>query len=268
MPPDRHATRYACSGYLDARLLAVSNAAQSWAWKQAPKQASDKVVLVALADNAWEDGSNAWPSVKLLSEKTGLSERTVQRSLRRLVDAGYIAVQEEAQPSRFRPTVYRVDLSRPSEVDAPGVKVSPPDTATPGETLSPPDIDGCHQVSLSASPGVTVSPEPSTNPQEEPSNTFDAKRGSRVPDRIPVTAEMVDWAKANKITVDLLVETEQFIDYHRGKGTIRKDWVASWRTWMRNTLKWAGQNHSSPGPHQPYRNPSDQSVYDLPLEAS
>lgn len=152
----------------------MSNAAQSWAWKQQPEHASDKIVLVALADNAWEDGSNAWPSVRVLAGKSGFSERTVQRSLQRLVAAGYVSVQLEAQPKKSRPTTYRLDLSRPPESVSPPVTVTPAPsdvvTPPPGDMVTPPgDTDAPPLVTLSASPPVTVSPEPLKNPKEQPS---------------------------------------------------------------------------------------------------
>jgi hypothetical protein len=32
-------------------------------------------------------------------------------------------------------------------------------------------------------------------------------------------------------------ETAQFLDYHRARGSVFKDWAAAWRTWMRNAAK-------------------------------
>lgn len=51
-----------------------------------------KAVAVALADHAWQDGTKAFPSIKLLSEKCEVSPRTVQRALRRLEDMGVLQV--------------------------------------------------------------------------------------------------------------------------------------------------------------------------------
>lgn len=48
-------------------------------------------------------------------------------------------------------------------------------------------------------------------------------------------------------------EVEQFKDHHRAKGSTMKDWDASFRTWLRNSVKWrkeaptpAGQNWGTP----------------------
>lgn len=60
----------------------------SWVWKKSQATGTDKFVLLAIADNAWDDGSNAWPSVATISRKTGLSTRTVQRCIQNLHDIG------------------------------------------------------------------------------------------------------------------------------------------------------------------------------------
>lgn len=53
-----------------------------------------KYVLLALADYADAKGGNVWPSVSTLVQKTGLSESTVHRALKALLDSGRIAEQK------------------------------------------------------------------------------------------------------------------------------------------------------------------------------
>ena len=72
-----------------------------------------------------------------------------------------------------------------------------------------------------------------------------------VPDIFPITESMWTWFREKFGSVKqslVLAETEQFADYHRGKGTLRLDWAASWRTWMRNwqSGKFAGNGQSNP----------------------
>ncbi len=50
---------------------------------------SEKLVLLAMADWARDDG-RCWPSIKMLADKSGVSERTVQRMLREAEKAGLI----------------------------------------------------------------------------------------------------------------------------------------------------------------------------------
>ena len=48
------------------------------------------LVLLAVADNANDEGA-CWPSIATLARKTRLHERTVQRALKTLEDAGHLS---------------------------------------------------------------------------------------------------------------------------------------------------------------------------------
>jgi len=51
---------------------------------------NEKLVLLALADFANDNGENAWPSVATIAQKTSLGERTVQRKLIEMIQSGLI----------------------------------------------------------------------------------------------------------------------------------------------------------------------------------
>lgn len=85
-------------------------------FKKSESTGNDRFVLLAIADNAWEDGTNSWPSVALLAWKTGLSERTVRRCLDNLEKLGelrrdyrtgtstmYSVLISDKKPDRARP---------------------------------------------------------------------------------------------------------------------------------------------------------------------
>lgn len=59
------------------------------------------------------------------------------------------------------------------------------------------------------------------------------KRNSKIPDPFLLTADMRAWAVEKAPGVDIRAETENFVDYWRGAGKTKADWVATWRTWMR-----------------------------------
>lgn len=59
------------------------------------------------------------------------------------------------------------------------------------------------------------------------------------PDPFEVTDAMRDWAKAQTPAVDVDAETLQFVDHHDAKGSRFRDWVAAWRTWMRNAQRYS-----------------------------
>lgn len=52
------------------------------------------------------------------------------------------------------------------------------------------------------------------------------------PDILPITPEMESWATEHAPDVKLRVETARMLDWARGKGESKSDWIATWRNWM------------------------------------
>lgn len=67
----------------------MSGEVVGWAFKQRELSPTQKLVLVALADNAQDDGK-AWPGKDTIVKKTGLGKSSVYRSLDELEDAGLL----------------------------------------------------------------------------------------------------------------------------------------------------------------------------------
>lgn len=66
----------------------------SWVLDHSPvENAVERLVLIALADHAHDDGTGAYPSVNKLCRKTKRDRSTVQRALGRLQDQGAISEQ-------------------------------------------------------------------------------------------------------------------------------------------------------------------------------
>lgn len=68
------------------------------------------------------------------------------------------------------------------------------------------------------------------------------------PATFEITMDQRAWAKKVGFTGNHLVEVDQFLDYHRAKGTTALDWTAAWRTWIRNTVKWGATSPIKPKP--------------------
>src|SRR5438046_2980829 len=79
--------------------MAIEWIAAAFAWTGSPME---KFVLVALADHADKGGGSVFPSVALLTRKTGLCERAVRRTLGRLRGSGVIVLVAEARAARAR----------------------------------------------------------------------------------------------------------------------------------------------------------------------
>ncbi|WP_416398092.1 hypothetical protein [Allohahella sp. A8] len=86
------------------------------------------------------------------------------------------------------------------------------------------------------------SPEPSPEPAKPKAKRKAKAPGTCAPDALEITDAMFNWAQKTGVTVDLVSETEQFLDHHRGAGNLKTDWIATWRTWMRNSIKFGAKN--------------------------
>ena len=90
------------------------------AWYHSRADASARLVLLAICDHDGEGG--AWPSIATLARMTRLSESTVRRGIKALVDLGEIAVHLQdggtsRTPEGRRPNRYEVNLVCPPECD-------------------------------------------------------------------------------------------------------------------------------------------------------
>jgi biotin operon repressor len=74
--------------------------------------ALEKLVLLAMADHAQDDGTGCYPSVQRLATKTSLSRRGVQKISRRLEDAGFLVPSARIKGGRSLTTEYRITLEK------------------------------------------------------------------------------------------------------------------------------------------------------------
>ncbi len=205
-----------------------------------PLDVSEKMVLLALADNASDEGQ-CFPSVKRLTEKTSLSERTVQRMISRLDELGHLTCHMR----QGRSTVYTI---HPRQGDTP-VRVTPPSqrrdtpvTVTPTPvTVTPHPRHGDthnHQVTIK---------EPSGEPERGARKARTPPR-KRAPEDFRISDQMRAWAAQNVPGIDVDRETEAFMDHEFRNG--KTDWPATWRSWMRKAVA-MGPGASSDGGWKP-----------------
>ena len=99
-----------------------------------------------------------------------------------------------------------------------------PDPCTSGTQGAPPD----GELDLQGGEG-----DPPDQPKRKRS-----KPARPIPDDFTVTAEMVRWANDNGLGhVNLVEVTDEFVDYWRGEGKAKADWVATWRNRVRDRAK-------------------------------
>ncbi len=127
-----------------------------------PLQATRKMVLLALADNANDEGTDCWPSVGKLVEKCSMSERAVQGHLSALEEDGYIKRHERlGRSNKFTIHVDRIRHELLQKVKA--IADTSADSAPPANIADlPPQI--LHP--SNANPHSTHTPADSAPPQD------------------------------------------------------------------------------------------------------
>lgn len=128
-------------------------------WKHAPVDQGQLLVLLALADFADDDGW-CYPSVDTLAAKSRMAGRSVQRAIRAMQEAGFLAVEANAGPGGANR--YRVVVTALQAVKG-GDNLSPHDGAEWGDTGV---TGGVTSATGGGDTGVTLTV---IEPSEEPS---------------------------------------------------------------------------------------------------
>ena len=106
----------------------MSVSVMGWAWGL-PIQGNEKLVLLALADRANDDGE-CWPGYASLADKCSMSERNVMRIVAKLKECGLLTIEQRKNPDNGRQitNVYTLNFSY-----KPGDKLSPGHDEKPGD---------------------------------------------------------------------------------------------------------------------------------------
>lgn len=88
------------------------------------------------------------------------------------------------------------------------------------------------------------STEQSSTEHTTPNGVVKRSRASRIPDPFHVTQAMREWAAVEVPSVDVDRATRTFVDYWRaesGPKATKRDWVATWRNWLRRDAEKPGR---------------------------
>ncbi len=195
-----------------------------------------KLVLLKLADNANDQGE-CWPSYQYIADQCEIGKRTAISHIDKLIESGYLKKTTRKGVKGNSSNVYVLNF------DAKPVNNGGANAAPPSANAAPPSANAAPGGGANAAPGISHSLEPVNEsviePLVESPKPKKTKRASGVPDEFLVDQRMLDWLESNQITTDWRTETNNFLDHHRAKGSSMADWVAAWRTWMRNSMKFA-----------------------------
>jgi len=194
-----------------------------------------KLVLLALAARARDDGSEARPRVATIAKQTGLAERTVRRELAALRAAGLIAETAPAHAGKKWPATYRLEMA------------ATPDCVAP--------LDPCQSDTPDCVAGVGVTHRPQTPDCESPTKVhtsiqeYQSRESASAPpptragkgSRLSLTDLPDDWAcwAHDQGHPSPARAWERFADYwtaQPGARGVRADWLATWRNWIRKDL--------------------------------
>ncbi len=137
-------------------------------WPLQGMNASQKAVLISLADNANDDGV-CWPSVAYIAVRTCLSERAVQNAIKFLQEVKILAVEDR----NGRSNVYTIKAD--NYTPNPRKSCTPAESAPPQKESEPPQ--NLHPTPAGAAPApanpapITINNHQGTviEPQEAPS---------------------------------------------------------------------------------------------------
>lgn len=196
---------------------------------------TEKLVLLALADNANDDGE-CWPSIGTIADKTALSERTVHYAIKRLAQSGHLLIKNRFGcsnlftliPARGAP-LHEIHPAPDAPQEVQGVHPTPaPDAPTP------------------ARGAPRIIKEPSRESSIEPKRRAHA---TRIPGDFELTEARAEYARARGI--DPVVTMEEFRDYwtaESGARATKHDWDAAWRIWCRRQRSFASNTAKSQAP--------------------
>jgi hypothetical protein len=187
---------------------------------------TDKLVLLALADNANDEGGRCYPSMRTLQQKTSLSNRAVRYSIKRLEKNGHLMTQNRNGHSlNFTLTPRHQMPMSPAAVAYLPRQHMPVTPATDAKTPAP-DADIT----------ITTVIEPSRE-----------RRATALSDDFGLTPKREEEAKARGL--DPNATMEEFRDYYLAKGSRWVDWDAVWRKWCRKEKDFKARIKPKPPDH-------------------
>lgn len=205
----------------------------SIAWKAPDLNPGQKLVLIALCDNASDEGL-CFPSVKTLARKCSMSERTVQGHLADFEARSFVTRDERPGRSTIY-TIHPRSFCAPPECTLPAVFAPPPAVSAPTAIYEEPSLN--HQ--NPPKPSLT---KKGTRRKKEltPLKTWLETIKAAGEDAIPETDPIFEYAAKVGIPIDFMALAWAEFKHRYSKPDARqyKDWRATFRDAIRgNYLK-------------------------------
>ncbi len=171
-------------------------------------------------------------SMRQMTARSGIDDRTLRRQLRDLEDFGYLSTTINAGSH----SSYSINYN---DVDG-GGEISPEGENYPGGKKTPRGL-----VSPLDGP-LSLPPAPLTqSPLNPPSPSKGRARATRLPeDWMPSPANIAYAESKGFFGIDLERQVEDFRDYwmsKSGQDATKLDWSKTWATWIRRAADWRGR---------------------------
>lgn len=176
---------------------------------------TEQLVLQALAEHAWDDGTKCYPSVGRIAWKTGCDRRTVMRTIRKLEEQGIMECVGNEKGGRGNTREYHLHLERGAS--------KPPFVNKGGQSV--PERGAMRPIK-----GGSLPPEPVREPVREPVNTTGESAGL-----ITVKLSELEIETLGKELGEFLRNeyVNRLTDYMAATGKKYKSHFATIRTWHR-----------------------------------
>lgn len=253
------------------------------AWNVEVDKSADRLVLLALASKADDNGRNCFPSVESICGLTVLNRKTVFAVISRLADRGLITVRKRVSTNSNE---YLLHVDRwtengsaengttqkgdnPKTVQRSSQKRD--DGSTENGTTVVPKTGHYSINTQSDTQSITQSESlPAQAPWETDHLTNDGKKVEKPKatrakpktscpfspdDSIP--PEYLEYAQAKHPSINAQAEFTKFVNFHLSKDNRYSNWLAAWRTWATKAEEFAKSRPQSQNQTFPFGKPTD-----------
>lgn len=253
------------------------------AWNVEVDKSADRLVLLALASKADDNGRNCFPSVESICGLTVLNRKTVFAVISRLADRGLITVRKRVSTNSNE---YLLHVDRwtengsaengttqkgdnPKTVQRSSQKRD--DGSTENGTTVVPKTGHYSINTQSDTQSITQSESlPAQAPWETDLLTNDGKKVEKPkatrakpktscpfsPDD-PIPPEYLEYAQAKHPSINAQTEFTKFVNFHISKDNKFSNWLAAWRTWTTKAEEFAKSRPQSQNQTFPFGKPTD-----------
>ena len=253
------------------------------AWNVEVDKSADRLVLLALASKADDNGRNCFPSVECICGLTALNRKTVFAVISRLADRGLITVRKRVSTNSNE---YLLHVDRWTENGS-----TENGTTQKGDNPKTVLQSSQKRDEGSTENGTTVVPKTGHYSVNTQSDTQSTTQSVDAPERTPwetdhfdntvkkvekpkatrakpktscpfspddpIPPEYLEYAQAKHPSINAQTEFTKFVNFHISKDNKFSNWLAAWRTWATKAEEFAKSRPQSQNQTYPFGKPTD-----------